>query len=168
MKDINRLSADILNFGDRAIDNIIKAQSDTAEKIWEDVIDLAPYKEGDYISSIQISNTEYDGSKITTSVYTDLKSPDGYLIGRMLENGTGIYALEPHIGHTKTFIESQYKYWYVPATKVDRKIGKEIYIKGQLFYLAKAQPSQPHFLPALNMNRALYVENIRKAVKEAK
>lgn len=84
----------------------------------------------------------------------------------MIENGTGVYALEPHIGHTKTFFESQYQYWYVPAEEVDRPIGRLVEINGQEFYIAKAQRPKPHWKPALEENIELYKENVRKAVKE--
>ena len=90
------------------------------------------------------------------------------LTGRMIENGTGIYALEPHIGHTKTFFESQYQYWYVPASEVDRPIGKVVLIDGVEFYVAKAQKPKPHWKPALDENIQTYKENISQAIKEAK
>ena len=166
MKNIESISVDISNFENRVIDNLIKAQKDTAQKIWQDVKALAPSNTGKYADSIKVSETEFKDDKITTFIYTDLKSEDGYYIGRMIEYGTGIYALQPHIGHTKTFIESKYNYWYVPARLVDRQIGRKITINGELFYIAKPQPAKPHFIPALQKNIALYHENIRKAIKE--
>lgn len=168
MKDIARLNVDISNFGNRVIDNLIKAQKETAKQVWKDVKNLAPSKVGKYAESIKVSDTELKNNVITTSIYTDLQSEDGHYIGRMIEYGTGIYALQPHIGHTKTFILSQYQFWYVPANLVDRPIGKKIIIDGKEFYIARPQVAKPHFLPALHKNVSLYNENIRKAVKEAK
>lgn len=168
MKDIARLNVDISNFGNRVIDNLIKAQKETANQVWKDVKNLAPSKVGKYAESIKVSDTELKNNVITTHIYTDLQSEDGHYIGRMIEYGTGIYALQPHIGHTKTFILSQYHFWYVPVTSVDRPIGKKIIIDGKEFYIARPQVAKPHFLPALHKNVSLYNDNIRKAVKEAK
>lgn len=167
MKNIESISVDLSNFGEKVIHNLINAQKETAQKVWEDVKALAPSTTGKYASSIKVSETEFKNDKITTSIYTDLKSEDGYYIGRMIEYGTGIYALQPHIGHTKTFIESKYNYWYVPASLVDRQIGKKIIINGKEFYVAKPQKAKPHFIPALHKNIALYHEKISKAIKEA-
>ena len=168
MKHIARLNVDISNFGNRVINNLINAQKETAKQVWKDVKSLAPSKVGKYAESIKASDTELKNDVISTRIYTDLQSEDGYYIGRMIEYGTGIYALQPHIGHTKTFILSQYHFWYVPATSVDRQIGKKIIIDGKEFYIARPQVAKPHFLPALHKNVALYHENIKKAVKEVK
>lgn len=167
MKSIVDLSKDIGKFEERLIKNLIKAQSKTAEQIKSDVIQKLGISSGKYLESIQKGETTYENDVIKTEIYTDLKSKDGYLIGRMIENGTGIYALEPHIGHTKTFFKSEYRYWYVPADEVDRPIGKVILIDGVEFYIAKAQKPKPHWKPALEEDIELYKANIDKAVKEA-
>lgn len=167
MKSIGKLSYDLETWSKNIEKNIINAQRDVAKKIWEDVIDEAPVNGGDYISSIQVSDTEIKNSKIKTSVFTDLLSNDGYVIGRMIENGTGIYALEPHIGHTKTFRKSGYQYWYVPASSVDRPLGEKIIIKGKEFYVAYAQPPKPHWKPSLNKNKSFYIDKIKEAIKNA-
>lgn len=167
MKSIVDLSKDIGKFEERLIKNLIKAQSETAEQVKSDVIQKLGVSSGKYFESIKKSETTYENDVIKTEIYTDLKSKDGYFIGRMIENGTGIYALEPHIGHTKTFFESEYRYWYVPADEVDRPIGKVILIDGVEFYIAKAQKPKPHWKPALEEDIELYKANIDKAVKEA-
>lgn len=166
MKAIYNLSEDISKWGNKAIENLIKAQHDTAKTIHNDVLDLAPSRHGKYADSIKVSDTEFKDGVITTDIYTDLKSEDGYFVGRMIENGTGIYALEPHIGHTGTFLRSQFQYWYVPVTSVDRPIGKKITIDGQEFYVARPQPARPHFYPALQKNVSTYQNNIRQALEE--
>lgn len=153
MKDINRLSVDILNFGNRAIDNIIKAQSDTAYVIQQDAKNLAPEDTGAYKESIELGETQVNNGVITTSVYTDATvttlSGTSYNLGRLLEEGT-----RPH---------------EIRATNASALhftiMGNDVFVKSVLH---PGTVAQPHFLPALNMNRALYVENIRKAVKEAK
>lgn len=167
MKKINEFSKDLSKFQKKLIQKLIKAQDETAEQMKKDVIEKTGLSAGKYVNSIQKGETEYKNGEIRTEIYTDLKSKDGYLIGRMIENGTGIYALEPHIGHTKTFFESEYRYWYVPANEVDRPIGKAILIDGVEFYVAKAQKPRPHWKPVLEEDIELYRQNISKAIKEA-
>ena len=167
MKSIEELSNSLNNIEKRLIKNLIKATDDTIQLVYNGVILRAPTSTGEYVNSIQIANAKIEGDAISASVFTDLKSEDGHFIGRMIENGTGIYALEEHIGHTKTFLESGYKYWYVPATSVKRAIGKKININGTDFYVAYAQPAKPHFVPSLQANEHIFKENIAKAVKES-
>ena len=164
MKDIKQLPGDIDKLYDKLIENVMRAQQESAKKMWDRVVEIAPCNTGGYIASIQVGETKHEAGEITTKIFTDMKSEDGYFIGRMIENGTGIYALEPHIGHTKTFIDSGYQYWYVPADKVDRPIGRLITINGSEFYVAHAQPARPHFKPALDENREAYKQAISKAV----
>lgn len=166
MKDIEELSRKFNNIEKRLIGNLVKATQDTIQLMYNDVIIRTPTNTGEYASSIKIANAKIENDEISASVFTDLKSEDGHLIGRMIENGTGIYALEEHIGHTKTFVESGYKYWYVPATSVKRAIGRKINIDGTDFYVAYAQPAKPHFMPSLQANEHIFKENIAKAVKE--
>lgn len=166
MKTLDSLKKDLLLFSDKLESRLIEAQRKTAEQICKDAKSLAPSNTGEYVSSIKVSETTKEGNTIKTSIYTDLTSQDDntIVIGRMIEHGTGIYALEPHIGHTKTFKESGYRYWYVPATSVKRAIGRIVVINGKEFYIAHPQPARPHFQPALNMNRENYKKNLRKAV----
>lgn len=153
MKDINRLSVDILNFGNRAIDNIVKAQSDTAYVIQQDAKNLAPENTGAYKESIELGETQVNNGVISTSVYTDATvttlSGTSYNLGRLLEEGT-----RPH---------------EIRATNAQALhftiMGNDVFVKS-VFHPGIV--AQPHFLPALNMNRALYYDNIRKAIKEAK
>lgn len=166
MKDIIKLGVNLKKCSDDLIEKLMVKQNETAKAIWEDVVLKAPSSSGEYISSIKVGKTKFEKNIISTKIYTDMKSEDGYFIGRMIENGTGIYALEPHIGHTKTFIESGYRYWYVPAKSVKRAIGQKININGTDFYIAYAQPSKPHFKPSLEENKELYRKNISKALKE--
>ena len=172
MKKINEFGKDLSKFEQRLIKSLIKAQDETAEQMKRDVIEKLGFSSGKYVDSIQKSETEYENGTIKTEVYPDLLSQkdqkgNQYLVGRMIENGTGIYALEPHIGHTKTFHVSGYQYWYVPADEVDRPIGKVILIDGVEFYIAKAQRPKPHWKPVLEEDFELYKSNISKAIKEA-
>lgn len=167
MKNIDELENDLDKFVKKLKQNLIMAQEKTAEQIKKDVIKHLGHSSGKYVNSIKKSNTKFENNVIKTQIYTDLKSKDGYFIGRMIENGTGIYALEPHIGHTKTFRASGYQYWYVPANEVDRPLGKVILIDGVEFYIAKAQKPKPHWKPALEEDIKVYNANISQAVKEA-
>ena len=167
MKQINNLSKDLDKIYNKVISNLMAMQQNVARQGWELVVENAPTNSGEYISSIQVSDTEFKDDIISTKIFTDLKSEDGHLIGRMIENGTGIYALEPHIGKTKTFLQSGYNYWYVPAKSVKAPIGQKIMIKGEEFYIAKAQPSKPHFKAALDTIKPLYRDKIAKTIEEA-
>lgn len=153
MKDINRLSVDILNFGNRAIDNIVKAQSDTAYVIQQDAKNLAPENTGAYKESIELGETQVNNGVITTSVYTDATvttlSGTSYNLGRLLEEGTRPHEIRATNAQTLHFTI----------------MGNDVFAKSVLH---PGTIAQPHFLLALNMNRALYLDNIRKAVKEAK
>lgn len=166
MKTLANLTEDFNVFSKSLMKRLVTAQRNTANKICEDVKVLAPRQTGEYVNSIKVSETVIENGVIKTSVYTDLTSNDdpSIVIGRMIEQGTGIYALEPHIGHTKTFIESGYRYWFVPATSVKRPIGQLININGTDFYIAKPQRARPHFLPALQSNRKYYKDQVGKAV----
>ena len=166
MKQINNLPKDLDKIYKKVISNLMNMQQDVARKMWESVVENAPTKSGEYVSSIQVSDTKFKDDIISTKIFTDLKSEDGHLIGRMIENGTGIYALEPHIGKTKTFLQSGYNYWYVPAKSVKAPIGQKIMIKGEEFYIAKAQPSKPHFKPAFDTIKPIYRERIKKTIEE--
>lgn len=167
MKNIKELGKDLGSFQKRLEEKLIKFQRESAEQIQKDVKKHLGHSLGKYADSIQVGETKKEDRIIKTSIYTDLKSKDGYFIGRMIENGTGIYALEPHIGHTNTFKMSSYQYWYVPAEEVERPIGKIILIDGVEFYVAKAQKPKPHWKPALEENIELYKRNIAKTIKEA-
>lgn len=167
MKKLERLEIDFDNFSKKLIQNLMKAESDTAQSIWNDVILNAPVDTGEYVSSISVDEPVYKDNTITTVIGSDLKTEDGYFLGRMLENGTGIYALEEHIGKTKTFIESGYRYWYLPVEKAKKALGKSITLYGKEYYVMHAQPAKPHFTPAYNSNVRLRRENISKAIKES-
>lgn len=168
MKKIEQMGIDLEKFTKKFEQNLIKAQRDTAEKIKQDAKAFSPKPEGEYAQTIKVSDTETADNVIKTWIHTDMKSEDGHFIGRMIENGTGIYALEPHIGKTKTFFLSDYQYWYVPTAKVKRPLGQRITINGTDFYVAHAQRPKPHFKPALNQNIQTYRDNISEAYRRSK
>ena len=82
-----------------------------------------------------------EGKEVKGRLYTNFD------YAMFLEYGTGTKAEMPHIGTTKTFLESGYRYWFLPKEVADSK-GRQfspqrlININGQLFYIMYA--TQPH------------------------
>ena len=158
MKSIAQLEIDLSKFGERVIENVKKAQSDTAYAIQQDVKFFAPVGDGEtagtYRESIELGETTYDGGVIKTSVYTGaiVTSQLGgeYNLGRLLEEGTSPHDIYP----------------------VNKPLLKWKNAKGEWRSAAYVHhpgtDAQPHFLPALQKNVYLYKSNIDKAVKEAK
>jgi hypothetical protein len=152
MKNIESLSVDISKYGERVIDNLIKAQRSTARDLLKDVKLGAPVNTGAYRDSIQMTDTVYDGNEIRTSVYTDATVMDSlgreYNLGELIEYGT-----RPHL------IE--------PATKQVLKftIDGHTIFASHVFHPGTV--ANPHFQLALQKNIPLYQYNIRRALKEA-
>lgn len=168
MKKIAQLEVDFDKFSKNVVKKLMEAEKNTAESIWNDVVANAPMDTGEYVSSISVDDPIYKKNTIKTVIGSDLKTEDGYFLGRMLENGTGIYALEEHIGKTKTFIQSGYRYWYLPVEKAPKELGTPITIYGKQYYVMHGQPARPHFIPAYNSNVRIRKENIMKALREAR
>jgi len=96
---------------------------------------------------IPIEFVDFDRREVVGRVYTD---KDLFSYAPFLEFGTGTKAELEHIGKTKTFIASGYRYWLLPVDKVDRQFSPEriINIKGELFYLMFATKPYPFMRPA--------------------
>jgi len=152
MKDIASLSVDISKYGERVIDNLIKAQRETAKDLLKDVKVRAPVNTGAYRDSIQMSETTFDGNVIRTSVYTDATVVDSagraYNLGELIEYGTRPHLIEP--------VREQYLKFTID--------GKTIYAS-HVFHPGTV--ANPHFKLALEGIKPLYEFNIRKALKEA-
>lgn len=152
MRDIATLSAYLDKFTNKVIENVTKAQRETAESICEDVVDNAPMDTGGYISSIKISPTQHDGNTIKTEIYTDatVSTLGGatYNLGYLLENGTSPHLIEP-----------------VNANVLHFQIGGEDIFAKRVNH--PGTTARPHFKPALEKNINTYLQNIDKAVKEA-
>ena len=152
MKDISKLSVTINKFTKNAIKNIEEAQRKTAQRIWEDVVNIAPMDTGNYVSSIQISPTLKDGNTIRTEIFTNatVSTLGGttYNLGFLLENGTSPHLIEPVNANVLHFVIN----------------GEDIFAK-RVHHPGTV--AQPHFKPALDKNKITYVENIARAVKEA-
>ena len=120
-------------------------------------------------SMIPIEFVDFDKNKITGRVYTD---KDLFSYAPFLEFGTGTKAELEHIGTTKTFIASGYRYWFLPVDKVDKRFSPEriINIGGELFYIMFATKPYPFMRPASFSSRQenadLVNERIGKFITE--
>ncbi len=102
--------------------------------------------------AIPIKIVDFDKYKVVGRVYTD-KNLFSY--ASFLEFGTGTKAELPHIGKTKTFIASGYRYWFLPVEKVDKQFSPErmIEINGQHYYIMFATKPHPFMRPAAFSSR---------------
>lgn len=158
MKPISELSTSLKKWEEKLEKKLVIAQRNTAKKIWEDTIELAPTRSGVYISSIQVSSTFVDNKKIYTKVFSDLlvggdnpkwaKVP----LGALLEWGTGIK------GSTTNTYPHGYSYRLTPWCYYDNYL--------HMFVTTEGMIARPHFHPSLVKNKQLYKEEIRKALKQ--
>lgn len=158
MKHISKLSVDLFNELERKKKNLIEAQRKTAKKIWEDVVSDAPVRSGEYVSSIQISETEITKDKIATSIYSDLSvggdNPKWAKVplACLLEWGTGIK------GAISNTFDHGYGYRLTPWCYYDKYLHMWVTTEGMI--------ARPHFLPALNKNKSYYMDQIEEAMKK--
>lgn len=112
---------------------------------------------------IPVEIVDFDKMKVVGRVYTD---KDLFSYASFLEFGTGTEAELEHIGTTKTFIESGYRYWLLPVEKIDRKFAPErmINIKGNMFYIMYATRPYPFMRPASFSSRKENAELIKKKI----
>lgn len=96
---------------------------------------------------IPIEVIDFNKNQVVGRVYTD---KDLFSYASFLEYGTGTEAELPHIGKTKTFIESGFRYWFLPVEKVDRQFSPQriVVIDGKQFYLMFATKPYPFMRPA--------------------
>lgn len=157
MKSLNDLVKRLEQW-EKDIDNqVMEAQRQTAEQVWEDVVSYAPVKNGDYIASINIDETQKEGHTISTFIGSDMKvgptkwtGGKTYLLGYLLENGTFEHAIPNAFGRGFT-------YGYTDA------MGR--YHKGTLDKdWHPGTLAQPHYELALIKNKKLYKDNIMKVI----
>lgn len=117
-----------------------------------------------------ISMISFEIKGLKGRLYTDKKT---FAYAMFLEFGTGTFAELPHIGKTKTFLESGFEYWFLPVEKAERDFGKDriITIKGKQFYIMYAQQPKPFMRPAAFQGRDvvldIFQDNIFNLLKEA-
>ncbi len=159
MREISEMATVLTNKLDQKLEKLKQAQRDTAKVIWEDTVNKAPMEEANYISSIQLSDTEVKGDVIKTSVYSDLlvggdiPKWQNVPVAAFLEWGTG------PLGETTNDYQHGYPYttdepWNFIAQMQYEQTG------------TWGMMARPHFYPALQKNIALYKDNLRKALKE--
>ena len=146
MKKIASLSVDLEKFSKRLESNLKNAQRNTAERIWEHLVENSNMKTGTYIASIRVEDTKQEGNKISTFIGSDLqvtsKAGDSYNLGLLLETGTMPHAIPNAFGWGEEF-----------GTDPNFHPGMRAY---------------NNYKNALNANIATYKENISKAIREAK
>lgn len=158
MREISEMATVLTNKLEQKLEKLKQAQRDTAKVIWEDTVNNAPTNSGGYVSSIQLSDTEYKSDVIKTSVFSDLivywpKKSINIPLAAFMEWGTG------PLGENT----NDYPHGYPYTTDMPWN-----YQTWQQFDLTGTwgMEARPHFYPALQKNIALYKENIRKALKE--
>ncbi len=96
---------------------------------------------------------DFESGKITGQVKTN---KDIFSYASFLEFGTGTYAQLPHIGTTKTFIDSNYAYWLLPKEKASRPLNNPLVYSektGTYFYVMFATRPYPFMRPTAQMTR---------------
>ena len=153
MKSLEALAEKFENISKNIDNNIMKAQEKTAQQIWADVINLAPLKTGEYISSIEIEGPEKVDDKIKTfvgsglTVGPTLSEGKRYNLGFLLEHGTRPHDIYP--------VNSNYLVFDIN--------GKTIFTK-HVFHPGTI--SQPHYAIAIQKNKKLFRNNIKLSWRE--
>lgn len=110
---------------------------------------------------------EIDNDKLESKIHTDKEK---FSHASFMEYGTGIYAEREHIGKTKVFINSGYRYWYVPMTLVNLHLQEDrllILKDGTVLQRTYAQQPKPFMRPAAFENRKNNVEIVKEEVKKS-
>ena len=150
MNNISTLRQRLLDIGsDSNIEKILKT---TADKVYQDIYNMAPVDTGTYRSSITISNVVHEGSKHSIEIYSNLNSgwhnvPLAYL----LEWGTGIK------GEQTNSYPHGYPYRQTPWVYFNERYGRWIFTHGCI--------ARPHWYPGLHNNIDYFKEQIRKGLK---
>lgn len=126
-------------------------------------------KRGDKDSNLILFEIFVENKEVKGRLYTNFD----YAV--FLEYGTGIKAEMPHIGHTKTFMESGYRYWFLPKEVADSK-GKEfspqrlININGKQFYMMFATQPHPFMRPTAfdleNNATKIFADALREEIRK--
>ncbi len=122
-------------------------------------------KRGDKDSSLILFEITVQNGEVTGRLYTNFD----YAL--FLEYGTGTKAEMSHIGHTETFKESGYTYWYLPKELADSRgldinSSRLINIKGELFYIMYATQPYPFMRPTAFELESKATKIFAEALKE--
>lgn len=135
-----------------------------------------------YAKEIALRNKK--GKKDDSLILFEITIENGSVSGRLytnfdyalfLEYGTGTKAELEHIGHTKTFKESGFTYWFLPKELADAKgldisSSRLVNIKGELFYMMFATSPQPFMRPTAfelesNVSK-IFIESMQKQLRK--
>lgn len=156
MKDINKLSQDISKWANRIDDKIVNAVEETAQDVYNDIMELAPVNTGKYKQSIKIDDIKKDNNKVSIEIYTDMVLESKllhkrYNLGKLLENGTNPHLILPvEPDGVLHFIDSE---------------GNDVFTR---LVQHPGTKEQPHFSPALRKNRRNFKKKLKLAIKEAR
>ena len=107
MKMIANISTDLDKFTKKLENNLKQANRNTAERIWENLVENSNMKTGAYIASIQIDETQQQGDTISTFIGSSMqvtsKAGDSYNLGQLLETGTMPHAIPNAFGRGEDF-----------------------------------------------------------------
>lgn len=156
MNDIKQLKTDLGKMAASVKKELKRAQRETAEQIKLDAQLLAPGN-GPYSESIRVQKTIVNGNKISTmvstNVMTDVAKSTGkqYNLGFLLETGTNPHAIPNAFdwGNIYGYDSAMYK----------RTLSDDWH---------PGFVAMPHFIPALNKNKALYQRKISEALERVK
>lgn len=152
MKNIRSINVDLDKYTNNVINNLAKAQRNTAENIWESLSENANMDTGAFISSIKIEDTQITEERIKTFIGSDLQVVDSngqsYNLGFLLENGTMPHTIVPVNGEYLVF----------------EKDGKTIFTK---LVHHPGMRAYNNYKNALNSNLSTYKANIKKAMRDS-
>lgn len=154
MKKLYELSISI----DKKVKNILpkleEAQKETAKEVEKSIKNKAPYKTGKYSESIKTYDTEKKKNEISTFIGSDLqvntKAGNSYNLGFLLETGTDPHAIPNAFGWGDIYGYDSPQY--------QRTLDPDWH-PGTI--------AQPHYKPALEENKKIYLDKIGEAIKEA-
>lgn len=146
MKLIADIYGDLDKFTEKLEKNLKQAQRNTAERIWEHLVENSNMATGAYIASIEIDDMKQEGDKISTFIGSSLqvtsKAGNSYNLGQLLETGTMPHAIPNAFGFGEDF-----------GIDPNFHPGMRAY---------------NNYRNALNDNKQTYKEEIKRAIQEAK
>lgn len=153
MKDLSQLAVDLQKAKSRIAEEVKIAQLNTAEQIVADAIMYAPGT-GGYASTIHATEPTLEENVARIKVVSDAMTPvakstgNSYNLGFLLENGTKPHIIEP--------VDAKVLHFTINGEDIFAKI---VYHPGFV--------ARPHFTPALNKNKSLYIAELNKAIERA-
>jgi len=128
-------------------------------------------KKGSKEDDLILKEINSQSKEIISRVYTNFKWAP------FLEFGTGRYAEMPHIGKSKTFMESGFRFWYAPASVVNKSYALTDFmvvdgvfypmitqINGKTYVMCFEQKARPFMRPTAFYMREKNIETIKKVL----